>query len=49
MEARRLYESPFTDHAPQGPDSVFPDQDVDSMIAILDQVREHAAPVATVG
>ncbi|HET7325722.1 MAG TPA: type I restriction-modification enzyme R subunit C-terminal domain-containing protein, partial [Nocardioidaceae bacterium] len=48
MEARRLYESPFTDHAPQGPDVIFPDEDVEAIIAILDDVRAHAAPGATV-
>ena len=48
MEARRLYESPFTDRAPQGPDVIFPDKDVDRLIVILDQVRAHALPTPTV-
>ncbi len=30
MEARRLYESPFTDHAPHGPDMIFPDDVLDA-------------------
>lgn len=44
MEARRLYEAPFTDHAPTGPDFLFDDEHVDRMITILDEVRSHAAP-----
>lgn len=47
MEARRLYEAPFTDHAPTGPDFTFRD-DVDRMIVILDEVRFHATAVETV-
>lgn len=48
MEARRLYESPFTDHAPRGPDMIFPDADVNQLIVILDEVRSHALPTPTV-
>ena len=44
MEARRLYESPFTDNAPQGPDMLFTDSQVDGIILILDQVRANATP-----
>jgi type I restriction enzyme, R subunit len=44
MDAARLYESPFTDHAPQGPDLVFPDQDLDIIIDTLNEVRAHALP-----
>ena len=47
MEARRLYESPFTDYAPRGPDVMFSDADVDGLIVILDSVRAHAAPELT--
>ena len=47
VEARRLYEAPFTDHAPQGPDLLFPNQ-VDEIIAVLDGVRDHAIPTTTV-
>lgn len=42
MEARRLYEAPFTDHAPTGPDYLFSDGEVDQIVAVLDEVREHA-------
>ncbi|MGI8721441.1 MAG: type I restriction-modification enzyme R subunit C-terminal domain-containing protein [Geodermatophilaceae bacterium] len=48
MEARRLYESPFTDHAPHGPDMIFPDDVLDGLILTLDSVRAHALPTATV-
>ena len=47
VEARRLYEPPFTDHAPHGPDLLFPNQ-VDEIIAVLDGVRNHAIPTTTV-
>jgi len=42
MEVRRLYESPFTDHAPHGPDMIFPDDVLDGLILTLDSVRAHA-------
>ena len=48
MEAARLYESPFTDHAPQGPDMIFTDPDVDRIILILNEVRDHATATAGV-
>jgi len=48
MEARRLYEAPFTDRASTGPDLIFQDEDVDRMIVILDEVRAHATAVTTV-
>ncbi len=49
MEARRLYESPFTDHAPHGPDTIFPDEVLDGLILTLDTVRAHVLPKAAVG
>jgi type I restriction enzyme R subunit len=42
MEVARLYESPFTDRAPTGPDYLFTDPEVDAMILVLDDVRKHA-------
>ena len=48
MEVARLYESPFTDHAPQGPDMLFTDDQVDGIVTILDTVRAHALPDVTV-
>ncbi|WP_319458142.1 MULTISPECIES: DEAD/DEAH box helicase family protein [unclassified Mycobacterium] len=44
MDPARLYESPFTDSAPTGPDSVFPEADVASIVAILRTVKTNAAP-----
>jgi type I restriction enzyme R subunit len=32
MEPRRLFESPFTDHAPTGPDYMYPDSDVQVIV-----------------
>ena len=46
MEVARLYESPFTDHAPQGPDMIFTDDQVDGIVTILDEIRDHALPDA---
>ena len=42
MEASRLYESPFTDLALQGPDALFSSADVDELISLLDSVRTRA-------
>ena len=48
MEVARLYESPFTDNAPQGPDMIFTEDQVDGIVSILDQVRVRAVASATV-
>ncbi len=42
MEAGLLYESPFTDLNPQGPEGIFNSTQVDELIALLFQVRERA-------
>ncbi len=42
MKAEQLYESPFTDIAPHGPDALFAGADVDLLIATLRQVRATA-------
>ena len=44
MEPARLFESPYTDHAPVGPGSYFPDADVDAIVEILDDIKERAVP-----
>lgn len=44
MEPVRLYESPYIDNAPTGPEDVFPEADVDRIVAILNAVRDNAAP-----
>jgi type I restriction enzyme R subunit len=43
MEARRLYESPFTDVTPHGPAGLFSKSAVDDVIAVLTDVRRNAA------
>jgi type I restriction enzyme R subunit len=42
MDAARLYESPFTDITPQGPDGLFSTAQVDALIATLEAVRARA-------
>jgi type I restriction enzyme R subunit len=44
MEPRRLFESPYTDHAPTGPDRLFPAEDLDVIVDILHDVKERARP-----
>jgi type I restriction enzyme R subunit len=44
MEPRRLFESPYTDHAPTGPDFLFRDADVDVIVEILHEVKDRARP-----
>ncbi len=40
----RLFESPYTDHAPTGPDYVFSDVDVDVIVETLHQIKQTAVP-----
>jgi type I restriction enzyme R subunit len=42
MEAARLYESPFTDLTPHGPDGLFSPSQVDALLAALSSVRANA-------
>ena len=44
VPASRLYEAPFTDHAPTGPGMLFPGADGDRLFLILDEVRSNARP-----
>jgi type I restriction enzyme R subunit len=43
MDPGRLYESPFTDINPQGPEGVFTSEQVDDLISLLQKIRERAA------
>jgi type I restriction enzyme R subunit len=42
MEAALLYESPFVDIAPQGPDGLFTSAQVDELVAVLARIRGTA-------
>ena len=42
MEAAMLYESPFTDLTPRGPDGLFSSAQVDELMAAIDEVRRTA-------
>jgi type I restriction enzyme R subunit len=42
MPAERLYESPFTDLSPQGPEALFSSQDLDLLILTLASVEDRA-------
>ena len=42
MEAARLYESPFTDLTPRGPDGIFSTAQLDALFAALEAVRATA-------
>jgi type I restriction enzyme, R subunit len=42
MGAALLYESPFTDLTPHGPDGLFTSAEVEELVEVLDQVRASA-------
>ncbi len=42
MDAAMLYESPFTDVTPQGPDGLFSSAQVDELLATIERVRQAA-------
>jgi type I restriction enzyme R subunit len=42
VEASRLYESPFTDLTPHGPEGLFSQASVDQLIGLLDEIRRTA-------
>ena len=42
MDASLLYESPFTDFTPQGPEGLFKSAQVEELLTVLTQVREAA-------
>jgi type I restriction enzyme R subunit len=43
MGAALLYEAPFTDFAPHGPEGLFSEDEIDQLVGILDSVRAAAA------
>jgi type I restriction enzyme R subunit len=42
MDAEILYESPFTDITPQGPEGLFTSEQVDEIVLLLDEIRNRA-------
>jgi type I restriction enzyme R subunit len=44
VEPQRLFESPYTDHAPTGPDRLFPEADVEAIVGILHEIKDRARP-----
>ena len=42
MDPARLYESPFTDITPQGPDTLFKPAEIDELIRMLEAIRATA-------
>ncbi|MDO5681718.1 MAG: DEAD/DEAH box helicase family protein [Propionibacteriaceae bacterium] len=44
VEPARLFESPYIDNAPSGPEYLFPDADVDVIVDILRTVKATAVP-----
>ena len=45
MEPARLFETPYTDHAPTGPDYFFPDVDVEVIVDTLEHIRQTAVRI----
>ncbi len=43
VEPRMLYESPFTDFGPHGPDASFESSEIDVLITALEDVRQRAS------
>lgn len=44
MEPSRLFESPYTDRAPTGPDFIFPEADVRTIVETLHHIKRTAEP-----
>jgi type I restriction enzyme R subunit len=42
MDAALLYESPFTDLTPRGPDGLFSSVQIDELVSVLERVRATA-------
>lgn len=43
MDSVRLYESPFTDISPRGPEGVFTEPQVVALVSVLKEIRQTAA------
>lgn len=44
VPSEALYESPFTNAAPQGPEAIFTDEQIDKIISILDRIETNTHP-----
>jgi type I restriction enzyme R subunit len=44
MDPARLYESPYTDYAPTGPETMLSEEAVDDIVEILRTVKAKAIP-----
>ncbi len=42
MEPKRMFESPYTDHAPTGPELFFPETEVGDIVRILGEIKDRA-------
>ena len=42
MKPEMLYESPFTDVSPSGPDGLYESAQVDELIEVLEEIRARA-------
>jgi type I restriction enzyme R subunit len=49
MDAALLYESPFIDHSPHGPEGLFSPQQVERLVGVLREIRGRAAAWASFG
>ena len=49
VEPSRLFESPYTDHAPTGPEDVFPSSEVGAIVDTLRQIKQTAVPSVATG
>jgi type I restriction enzyme R subunit len=43
IEPSALYESPFVDISPRGPEDVFPDAKITQLISVLEEIKQRAA------
>jgi type I restriction enzyme R subunit len=43
MEIAALYEPPFSDHHAQGPEGLFPEQDIDTLVHIIQGINTNAS------
>lgn len=47
VDPSRMYDSPFTDVSPTGPEDLFTEADIDALLRLVDEFRETLKPEAT--